>query len=108
EEKTQERRPKAYLVGRRRGRGASRRDSRSEAEGTPKGLARPRSDSAPKGARGRLRGKNVRPTMVVADQHDCAVALRRGDLSPYVTVLPATTIGDSRMERGHRHRLDLR
>src|SRR6266850_7417825 len=55
EEKTQERRPKAYLVGRRRGRGVSRRDSRSEAEGTPKGLARPRSDSAPKGARGRLR-----------------------------------------------------
>src|SRR5438876_12120541 len=45
------RRPKAYLVGRRRGRGVSRRDSRSEAEGTPKGLARPRSDSAPKGAR---------------------------------------------------------
>jgi hypothetical protein len=40
---------------RRRGRGGSRRDSRSEAEGTPKGLARPRSDSAPKGARGRLR-----------------------------------------------------
>src|SRR5437870_846845 len=35
---------------RRRGRGASRCDSRSEAEGTPKGLARPRSDSAPKGA----------------------------------------------------------
>lgn len=28
----------------------SRRDSRSEAEGTPKGLARARSDSAPKGA----------------------------------------------------------
>src|SRR6266496_2928556 len=39
----------------------SRRASRSAAEGTPKGLARPRSDSAPRGARGRLRRRTVRP-----------------------------------------------
>jgi hypothetical protein len=37
------------------GGGVSRRDSRSEAEGTPEGLARPRSAGGPGGARGRLR-----------------------------------------------------
>jgi hypothetical protein len=39
-------------------------DSRSEAEGTPKGLARPRSAAGPRGARGRLRRRKVRPTAV--------------------------------------------
>jgi hypothetical protein len=48
----QRRRPKAHhCPWRRRGRGGSRRASRSAAEGSPKGLARPRSASAPKGAR---------------------------------------------------------
>jgi len=38
-------------------------DSRSEAEGSPKGLARPRSAGVPGVARGRLRRRTVRPSV---------------------------------------------
>src|SRR5207244_2527 len=50
------------------GGGVSRRASRSEAEGTPKGLARPRNAGGPGGARGRLRSGTSGPRRSVWPQ----------------------------------------
>ena len=68
-EKDPGRRPKAHLTS-----VATTGTRRQQAltagltEGTPKGLARPRSAAGPRGARGRLRRRNVRPTVVVSVQ----------------------------------------
>ena len=80
---------------RRRGRGVSSRDSGSAAEGTPKGLARPRSDSAPKGARGRLRRRTVRLKVRAAERLQGATSCARGEATQGWTPEP----------RGH-HRSD--
>ena len=91
---------------RRRGRGGSRRDSRSEAEGTPKGLARPRSDSAPKGARGRLRRRTVRPAGqgggTATWRYRCALAARRPTAGPTEPRGHLGSDDDARRGRGGR------
>ena len=84
---------------RRRGRGASRRASRSEAEGSPKGLARPRNASAPKGAQ---RAASKRAVEVFAARLDGprAVAV------PFALVSPMLSDRDAEeIERGRRQKV---
>src|SRR6266481_18851 len=83
----------------------SRRDSRGEAKGTPKGLARPRSASAPKGAPGRLRRRKAGPTSGRRDRPRGATICARGEPTPGWTQGAARHLSsddDARRGRGGR------